>query len=98
MSRNLPSSILNRPKMGFEVPLEGWLKCDLKSLVETELFTEGGIISELFNGEYVKKLWTFLLYSKIKGFKKKDLACKIWLLFLFSRWYKKYIINTKTYI
>ncbi len=93
MSRNLPSSILNRPKMGFEIPLERWLKCDLKSLVEAELFDKSSIISELFNPQYIKKLWLFLLHSQIKGFKKKDLACKIWLLFLFSRWFKKYMTD-----
>jgi len=35
--RYLPSSVLDRPKMGFTVPLEAWLRNDLSSWVDDRL-------------------------------------------------------------
>lgn len=91
MSRNVPPEILNRPKMGFGVPMTQWLQRDLKNQVEQELFAPNGIIRELFDPDYVKKMWSFVLYSQLKGFSKADLSYRIWILFVFSRWYKRFI-------
>jgi len=93
MSRNLPKEILHRSKMGFGVPMTEWLRGELKQPVENELFDKKGIIQELFNIEYVQKIWHRTLYSNIKSFRKTDFSYRIWLLFIFSRWYKRFISN-----
>jgi len=94
MSRNIPSEILNRSKMGFDIPMTHWLRTNLKNLVEAELFAKDGIIAELFDLEYVKKMWEIVQYANLKGFRKTDFSYRIWLLFIFSRWHKKYILGT----
>lgn len=93
MSENLPARILNRPKMGFAIPMDEWLTHELRDIIEKELFDRNGVICELFNLEYVRRIWTFVLYGYMKGFKKTDFSYRIWLLFIFSRWFKKYIAS-----
>ena len=93
MSKSVPSEILNRSKMGFGVPMTHWLRADLKSTVEAELFAKDGIINELFDPAYVKKMWEIVQYANLKGFRKTDFSYRIWILFIFSRWYKKYIMG-----
>jgi asparagine synthase (glutamine-hydrolysing) len=85
--------ILKRPKMGFGVPMTHWLKHDLKNIVAAELFDKKSIIAELFAADYVKKMWQIVQYGNVKGFKDADFAYRIWILFLFARWHKKYILN-----
>ncbi len=91
MSKNLPREILYRPKMGFGVPMTEWLRGELKNVIEKELFEKRGIISELFNTEYIKEIWQMTLHSRIRGFRKTDFSYRIWLLFIFSRWYERFI-------
>jgi len=79
--------------MGFGVPMTHWLRADLKSTVEAELFAKDGIINELFDPAYVKKMWEIVQYANLKGFRKTDFSYRIWILFIFSRWYKKYIMG-----
>lgn len=93
MEKNVPSEILNRSKMGFGVPMTHWLRTDLKSTVEAEIFAKDGIIAELFDVEYLKKMWDTVQYANLKGFRKTDFSYRIWVLFIFSRWHKKYIIG-----
>ena len=93
MEKNVPSKILNRSKMGFGVPMTHWLRTDLKSTVEAELFAQDGIISELFDLEYIKKIWSIVQHSNVQGFRKTDFSYRIWILFLLSRWFRQYISN-----
>ncbi|MCX5679749.1 MAG: asparagine synthase (glutamine-hydrolyzing) [Candidatus Omnitrophica bacterium] len=93
MSKYLPAEILRRPKMGFTVPMEEWLKNDLRVAVEIELFDKEGIIRELFDPEYIRKIWGFVLKGRMIGSSKTDFSYRIWLLFIFSRWFKRYVKN-----
>ena len=75
----IPKNILNRPKWGFSIPLNKWLKNDLKFLIvkflNKELIQEQGImdykyVSELknryFNGEdyLYNRIWALIILNK----------------------------------
>ena len=93
MSKDVPGEILFRNKMGFGVPMNFWMKGQLKNSVQNELFDKGGIISELFNQDYIKKVWDLVQLNNVRGFAKADFSYRMWILFIFSRWFKKYIKN-----
>lgn len=90
MARALPPDILYRKKMGFSVPLQAWLRTALKDTVEAELFDPSGIIAELFNTDRVRSLWHMTLHNRLRLFDPADLGQRIWLLFVFSRWHKRF--------
>ena len=94
MAKNVPPEILNRAKMGFGVPIARWMRADLKAAVEAELFAQDGIISELFDREYVAKMWETAQTASLQGFRKTDFSYRIWVLFIFSRWFKRFIVST----
>lgn len=51
----LPSEVVDRPKMGFVLPWENWLKQDLKSFSEDRLKALGE--RGLFHSQAIQKLW-----------------------------------------
>jgi len=77
----LPSDIVNRRKTGFMIPLAGWLRGDLRGLVD-ELCAES-LIKEagLFNYAYVRSL----LDDHYSG--RRDYRKMIWTLLAFQFWY-----------
>lgn len=93
MEHNVPRQILDRAKMGFGVPMSKWLKGELRDSVENELFGPGNITGEFFNVEQVRRIWNMTLKSQPGIFRKTDLSYRIWILFLFSKWFKRYIKN-----
>jgi asparagine synthase (glutamine-hydrolysing) len=73
----LPKEMMNRPKMGFAVPVEKWLMHDLRDVVETYLnqkaVREEGVLNpaatenlkkQFYGGrsEYGVKLWHLLMF------------------------------------
>lgn len=81
----IPKEMMDRPKMGFAIPIENWLDKDLKSLVTDYLSPANIKSSGLLNEKHVEDL--------LKGFfdGKKELALKIWYLLMFQMWYKKWM-------
>lgn len=77
----LPAGIINRPKAGFMIPLAGWLRGDLRGLVD-ELCAES-LIKEtgLFNYAYVRSM----LDDHYSG--RRDYRKMIWTLLAFQFWY-----------
>ena len=81
----LPKSMMDRPKMGFAIPIEKWLLNELKETVHhylnQELIEKQGIfrseeITQLKNGFYSGK---------------KEFALKIWYLLIFQMWYERWM-------
>jgi len=78
--KHIPQVLVDKPKAGFQVPLQAWLQNDLKHLVEKyldrdklddEIFDVGEIErikKELFLGNHaeVNKVWFILMYEKWK--------------------------------
>ena len=62
--RHVPREIVNRPKMGFSIPLSVWLRSDLREWVENQI---GRIPqdSEHFNKPQIEQLWREHLAGQI---------------------------------
>jgi asparagine synthase (glutamine-hydrolysing) len=53
----LPRDILYRAKQGFNVPLDSWLRGDMKELAHDALFASRSGLHDYFNMKYVKGIW-----------------------------------------
>lgn len=84
--RHLPSSILNLPKRGFEIPLKDWLTGELKEQCHDLLLNPSGIVAEIFNKSRIEAL---LNSKKTKLSKHSRWAQLVWTLFALSTWDQK---------
>jgi asparagine synthase (glutamine-hydrolysing) len=84
---DLPSSVFERPKKGFEVPLQQWLQTDLRHLTERYLNQDFLENQGIFEITEVKALLT-QLHSNNPG----DAAARVWGLLTFNCWYAKYLM------
>jgi asparagine synthase (glutamine-hydrolysing) len=83
----VPRQLMERPKMGFAIPVEQWLKAELKDLVQEHLSESSLRAHGLFNyGAVVKLKEAFF-----NGHSEKYL--KVWYLLMFQMWYKKWFSN-----
>ena len=82
----IPQQMLDRPKMGFAIPVEQWLTNELKGLVAENLNDENLKAHGLFNIDEIKKITS----DFFNGRKEKYL--KVWYLLMFQMWYKKWMV------
>lgn len=84
----LPDTLFNRPKHGFEVPIGQWLKNELKDKVE-ELILDKELIEEqnIFRYDVLKSL-----HKKMNSKNPEDSAAKMWAIFCFQWWWRHYFI------
>lgn len=86
--RYLPKSIMDRPKMGFSIPLSTWLKNDLKYLTD-DLLNESFISNQgIFDWKQIRRL--------VETFEKRgdiNYANRIWNLLIFQLWYQKWMTS-----
>ena len=84
----LPEEMMNRPKMGFGIPISKWLKNNLKPLVEYYLDIDYIKKQGIFKPEVVNALKNSF-YGEINIPPEK-----IWYLLMFQMWYDKWMLNT----
>ena len=83
----LPRELYNRPKHGFEVPLLGWFKSELKSMIFDDLLDRDFVREQnIFDPLMVEQLKTQLMSSN-----PGDATARIWGLVVFQYWYKKWM-------
>lgn len=84
----LPPEIYNRPKQGFEIPLNDWFKKELRSLIQDDLLQADFVESQgIFDPASIEKIKASLFTSH-----KRDISWRVWSLIVFQSWYKKYIL------
>lgn len=81
----IPKELMDRPKMGFAIPIENWLTIDLKEKVNYYLSDERIQSQDIFDLNYIQKI-KLDFYSG-----KKEYAVKIWYLLMFQMWYSKWM-------
>ena len=81
----VPRKMMNRPKMGFAVPLEQWLHNELKSKVLFHLSEKKLTGQQIFNPSFVD----LLIREFYSG--KNNSSTKIWRLLMFQMWYEKWM-------
>lgn len=83
----VPKAIMDRPKVGFDLPIYKWLKKDLSYLIDQYLNNKSIISSGFFNPTYVEKL--------VQQFMNGELRYEaiIWRLLVFQMWHERWIQN-----
>jgi asparagine synthase (glutamine-hydrolysing) len=83
----LPQQMMDRPKMGFGIPIGQWLLNDLKPFVD-RYFDEGFITRQnIFNVSEIQRIKKSFYEGKVER------AEKIWYLLMFQMWYDKWMNN-----
>ncbi len=83
----IPKEMLDRPKMGFGIPIATWLQKDLKKYVD-KYFDEAFVTKQnIFNNVEVQRIRASFYNGKVER------AEKIWYLLMFQMWYDKWINN-----
>lgn len=82
----IPKALMDRPKMGFAIPIENWLMTDLRNQVHYYLDDKKIEYQGIFNANLVRKLKSDF-YSG-----KKELAQKLWYTLMFQMWYEKWMV------
>ncbi len=80
----IPKEMMDRPKMGFGIPVNEWLQAELKPLVMEHLSG-----AALDHGLFRKEAVAELLKDFYAGRTEKYL--KLWYLLMFQMWYKKWM-------
>jgi len=81
----IPKHLMDRPKMGFAIPIENWLITDLKEKVSYYLNKNKIEQQQIFNPVFIDKL----KHDFYSG--KKELANKLWYILMFQMWYEKWM-------
>lgn len=81
----VPKEIMDRPKVGFDLPIYKWLKKDLSYLIEEYLGEKAITESNVFHYPYIAEL-----VSKFKSNKLRYNSL-IWRLLVFQMWYKRWM-------
>lgn len=88
-NRILPNEWATRPKKGFPVPIRLWLREEKYFNIVKEYF-ESDFAAEFFNTAKIMKL----LCSHYEG--RANNARKIWTVYTFLVWYKRFFVDEKT--
>jgi|TARA_A100001015_G_scaffold31301_1_gene34881 asparagine synthase (glutamine-hydrolysing) len=79
---DLPKSFFERPKKGFEIPVNEWIKGSLRDWAEDLLCEKKIKENGFFNYEEIKKSWNLHLKGKV------DMKSQIWPILMFQSWYE----------
>jgi asparagine synthase (glutamine-hydrolysing) len=81
--QHIPSSMFDRPKQGFSIPLENWMRNELKERVCDSLESADLDLMGL-NREYIGGLRK-QFYNHNRGF----MYNRLWLIYILSNWIRK---------
>ncbi len=81
LSKYLPENLFQRPKMGFGVPLNNWLKNQLRDMCEDLLSYKKLEESGYLNSEYIRKNYELFKHGKL------NIHSSIWSILMFQSWY-----------
>jgi asparagine synthase (glutamine-hydrolysing) len=84
LNRYVPAEIVERPKMGFGVPINKWLRSELRGwaseLLDAQLLREQGY----FHAEPVVRMWD----EHVSG--KADRSAELWPILMFQAWLQEW--------
>lgn len=86
--RYIPQEIMDRPKMGFGIPVLEWLKNDLSHMIDIYLDEERLAKQGIFDSKMVKEAVLRFRNAKVLS----DFEW-LWFLISFQMWYEKWITN-----
>jgi len=80
LNRHIPNQMIERPKQGFAIPLDRWLRGELKMWAENILSTSKLLEFGVFNAEAVTELWL----SHLSG--SKNFGQELWTILMLQCW------------
>jgi asparagine synthase (glutamine-hydrolysing) len=84
----LPSQILDRPKMGFLVPLAKWFRENLQGAFEERVFSKDAFIGEFLDLNTVRQWWTQHQVGE------RDYSRQLWAILVLECWGRKFVVNS----
>jgi asparagine synthase (glutamine-hydrolysing) len=81
----IPKEKMDRPKMGFAIPLASWMQNELKEMVEDYINEKNIREQGLFNWEAVNRLKSNFFSGKT------EYDFKLWYLLMFQMWYERWM-------
>lgn len=81
IAKYIPDEIMNRPKAGFGIPINKWLRHELRDWAEYLLSEEALEKSGLLNVRAIRQSW----YLHLSG--KSNLQFELWNVLMFQQWY-----------
>ena len=81
----IPKEMMDRPKMGFAIPIAKWMNEELKERIDSFINEKNIIEQGIFNWEYILKLKTDFYNGK------KEYETKLWYVLMFQMWYAKWM-------
>lgn len=88
----IPRKLLDRPKKGFSVPIDKWLRGPLKeellALTSVEYLKKQGIFDPEFTHDYVCR---YLQTGNAGTFSGSNPSKIVWPLYMFQKWYREYM-------
>jgi asparagine synthase (glutamine-hydrolysing) len=85
MKTLLPETILNRPKMGFPVPLARWFRGELRPLLDEYVIGKRVVARGLFQADFLH----LLVQEHVTG--KVDHTERLWTLVNFEMWQRQFL-------
>jgi asparagine synthase (glutamine-hydrolysing) len=87
MERLLPEQIVHRRKLGWDTPLDRWLRAELRPLLEEVLLGEGELCRELFQESELRRLMS----THERG--ELDLTKQLFCLLSLGLWYRGFVTS-----
>jgi len=87
LQRALPDQIVHRPKRGFTLPFEHWMRQELRSEIEPVLAPrriDSGPLGGTLRGDGVQKIWQSFLHRKVSW-------SRPWSLYVLQRWCERHM-------
>jgi asparagine synthase (glutamine-hydrolysing) len=85
LDSTLPREIMNRPKMGFSIPIHEWFRGELKPVFESAVFAKDAFVAERFRPEEIRRLWT--LHQR----GVRDFSPYLWGILMLEHWGRRFL-------
>jgi len=83
----LPDDIIDRPKQGFEIPIDQWLRGPLRDVFEETVLSPGAYVSRYLDVELIRKLY----HAHLR--KTGNNGLMLWALLVLGAWMESYMYD-----
>jgi len=90
LETRVPRSVIYRPKQGFEIPLAGWLRGELRGMADDLLFSPRSLARGYVQADHLRQLWE----RHQRGIRNH--APEIWSLIMLELWSRTFMDQSQT--